>query len=228
MNGDLTKARSSTSEPEKARLPEPSRVEASTALWARGVSRGLGAPDGARRFDSICASPRRGGSAVGKGLASFVRTAHPDRLRRSQSREIDMRRHRSEVVQGVSPARSPRFAPARPRRLAHELSPGRAEEHHPRLPALARSRAQPRREHLAVPKTGSHRVFETYDAIIAAASGAASSPSPPPSAQSDTAPGRTWVRNEGRWYNESQSTATGISARALKPEMVRRLLGRPS
>src|SRR3954469_5780566 len=42
-------------------------------------------------------------------------------------------------------------APPRSGRLAYDRSLGRAEEHHPRLPALARPRAQSGREHLAVP-----------------------------------------------------------------------------
>src|SRR5215211_7975094 len=48
------------------------------------------------------------------------------------------------------PARRPRRAPPRSGRLAYDRSPGRAEKHHPRLPALARPRAQSGREHLAV------------------------------------------------------------------------------
>src|SRR5215212_11934647 len=49
------------------------------------------------------------------------------------------------------PARRPRRAPPRSGRLAYDPTLGRAEEHHPRLPALARPRAQSGREHLAVP-----------------------------------------------------------------------------
>src|SRR6187401_2837619 len=67
-----------------------------------------------------------------------------------------LRRQRGDATpprRGLEPCppRRPRRAPPRSGRLAYDPSLGRAEEHHPRLPALARPRAQSGREHLAVP-----------------------------------------------------------------------------
>src|SRR5829696_4519295 len=60
-----------------------------------------------------------------------------------------MQLHLVEVSSRVR--RGPRRAPPRSGWLAYDRSLGRAEEHHPRLPAFARPRAQSSREHLAVP-----------------------------------------------------------------------------
>src|SRR5215207_10305311 len=69
------------------------------------------------------------------------------------------------------------------------------------------SAAQLRQAHYLISQTACSRPT-TPSSQRLAKPGAASSPSPPPSAQSDTATGRTWVRNEGRWY-KSQIARSG-------------------
>src|SRR4051812_47756072 len=69
------------------------------------------------------------------------------------------------------PARRPRRAPPRSGRLAYDRSPGRAEKHHPRLPALPRPELNPVENIWQYLRQNwlSNRVFETYEAIIEAA-----------------------------------------------------------
>src|SRR6187200_450069 len=87
-----------------------------------------------------------------------------------------LRRQRGDATpprRGLEPCppRRPRRAPPRSGRLAYDPSLGRAEEHHPRLPALARPELNPVENIWQYLRQNwlSNRVFETYEAIIEAA-----------------------------------------------------------
>src|SRR3954470_273341 len=131
--------------------------------------------------------PRR--SALRKRLP--VRRHLPGARHRRGARHA-LRRQRGDATpprRGLEPCppRRPRRAPPRSGRLAYDPSLGRAEEHHPRLPALARPRAQSGREHLAVPAP--ELALEPCSKPTKRSSkrpatlGVAFSPSPPPSPQ---------------------------------------------
>src|SRR5829696_1937046 len=104
-------------------------------------------------------------------------------------------------------------APPRSGRLAYDRSLGRAEEHHPRLPALARPRAQSGREHWQYLRQNrlSKRVFETYEAIIEAACDAWRSLLAEPTTITSIGH-RGWAhvgQKKGRWYNEVSWSPAG-------------------
>src|SRR5215203_759674 len=125
----------------------------------------------------------------------------PTPARRSAVRKrLPVRRHLS----GAAPMLcSCSTAPAGTRALAWSCRRTSPSSSYPRaLPSSTRSRTSGS----TCARTGSQTACSrptTPSSKRLAKPGAASSPSPPPSAQSDTATGRTWVENEGRWYDPS-------------------------
>src|SRR3954468_11255579 len=145
---DLTLAQPTS---RRSHAETPLTAEPSCKDEARiGQKNGLVRQWARRRSPPPPAPPRR--SALRKRLP--VRCHLPGARPRRGARHA-LRRQRGDATPSrrdlePRPARRPRRAPPRSGRLAYDRSPGRAEKHHPRLPALARPRAQSGREHLAV------------------------------------------------------------------------------